>query len=240
VVSAATVSLLTVGSFVLPQSRIAAQESAISLASAPAADQAEQVLRGKLAMAYPTVTRWEISVLPSSMEASNGAAGPHPSITVTRLGQRSAVWVGSEDLGPDRRGRLLWFNVAGYSQAVVAAHPLSAGAPLDSSDGALVERDIMSGNCGAIQDPRALTAKRAKRFFQSGEMICDNFLEALPAVARGEEVALLYIGRTFTLASKAIAQTDGTVGKRVTVRNVSSGEVFTATVTGKAEVSVNE
>jgi flagella basal body P-ring formation protein FlgA len=98
----------------------------------------------------------------------------------------------------------------------------------------------VGGNCSSIRDPQTLTAKRAKRFFQAGEIICYNLLEPLPAVARGEEVALLYIGRNFTLAAKAIAQADGTVGKRVTVRNVGSGEVFAATVTGKGEVSVNE
>lgn len=207
---------------------------------AQVADRAEQVLREKLAITYPTVTRWDISLLPSSTQAAKGGAETHSSVTVTRLGQRSAVWVGSESLGQDRHGTLLWFNVAGYGQAVVAARPLSAGASLDSSDGALVEHDIVGGNCSPVRDPQALTAKRAKRFFQAGELICDNLLEPLPEVARGEEVALLYIGRNFTLAGKAIAQADGTVGKRVTVRNVSSGEVFAATVTGKGEVSVNE
>jgi flagella basal body P-ring formation protein FlgA len=148
--------------------------------------------------------------------------------------------VGSKSLGRDRRGTLLWFNVAGYGQAVVAARPLSAGAPLDPGDGTVVERDLVGGNCNPIRDPRALTAKRARRFFQVGEILCDNLLEPLPAVTRGEEVALVYIGRNFTLAARAIAQADGAVGKRVTVRNVSGGEVFAATVTGKGEVSVNE
>jgi flagella basal body P-ring formation protein FlgA len=227
----ATGTLLAIACFAVPECR--AQEGAFPPA-------AEHVLREKLAIAYPTVTRWEISLLPSSTEASIGGADTHPSVTVTRLGQRSAVWVGSKSLGRDRHGTLLWFNVAGYGQAVVAARPLSAGASLDSGDGTLVERDIVGGNCNPILDPLALTAKRAKRFLQVGEILCDSLLEPLPAVARGEEVALLYIGRNFTLAAKAIAQADGTVGKRVTVRNVSSGEVFPATVTGKREVSVNE
>lgn len=218
----------------------AAQEVTFPQASPPVTNQAEQVLREKLASAYRTVTRWEISLLPSSIEAANGVANTHPSVTVTRLGQRSAVWVGSKSLGRDRHGALLWFNVAGYGQAVVAARPLSAGTSLDSGDGALVEHDIMGISCDPVRDPRALIAKRAKRFFQPGEIICDNLLEPLPAVTRGEAVALLYIGKNFTLAAKAIAQTDGTVGKRVSVRNVSSGEVFAATVTGKGEVSVND
>jgi len=232
-------TLLAIACFAVPECR-GASAGTISSASTPAANQAEQVLSEKLAIAYPTVTRWEISLLPSSMEALNGGSDTHPSITVTRLGQRSAVWVGSKSLGRDRHGTLLWFSVTGYGQAVVAARPLSAGASLDSGDGALVERDIVGENCSPIRDPQALTGKRTKRFVPADEIICDNLLEPLPAVARGEEVALLYIGHKFTLAAKAIAQADGTVGKRVNVRNVGSGEVFAATVTGKGEVSVNE
>jgi flagella basal body P-ring formation protein FlgA len=232
-------TLLAIACLAVSESR-AASEVPISQASTPVATQAEQVLREKLAIAYTNVTRWEISLLPSSTTAVNAGPYTHPSVTVTRLGQRSAVWVGSKNLGADRHGTLLWFNVAGYGQAVVAARSLSVGASLDSGDGAVVERDIVGVSCNPIRDPQMLTAKRTKRFFQVGEIICDNLLEPLPAVARGEEVALLYVGRNFTLAAKAIAQADGTVGKRVTVRNVSSGEVFAATVTGAGEVSVNE
>lgn len=233
-----TLALLAIASFAVLECR--AQGVAISPAPAPVADKAEEVLRGQLASAYPTVTRWEIALLPSSVEASNGRPDSHPSVTVTRLGERSAVWVGSKSLGRDRHGALLWFRVAGYALTVVAARPLPAGTPLASGDGALLERDIVGGGCSPIGDPRALTGKRARRFLQAGEMVCDSLLEAVPAVARGEEVTLSYTGRSFTLTARGIAQADGLLGKRVTVRNVSSGEVFAATVTGKGEVSVDE
>jgi len=233
-----TLALLAIACFAVLECR--AQDGAISPTPARAAEKAEEALRDKLASAYPTVTRWEIALLPSSVEASNGRSDAHPSVTVTRLGERSAVWVGSKSLGRDRHGALLWFRVAGYALAVVAARPLPAGTPLASGDGALLERDIVGGGCSPIGDPRALTGKRARRFLQAGELICDSLLEAVPAVARGEEVTLSYTGRSFTLTARGIAQADGLLGKRVTVRNVSSGEVFAATVTGKGEVSVDE
>ena len=215
-------------------------QGVITPAPAPVAEKAEQALRAKLAIAYPAVTRWEVSLVPTSVEAAQGKPDSHPSVTVTRVGQRSAVWVGSKSLGPDRRGALLWFGVAGYGLAVVAARPLVAGTALDSGDGALLERDIVGGGCAPLRDPQALVGKRSRRFLQAGEMICDNVLEPVPAVARGQEVTLLYTGRSFTLTAKGIAQADGLLGKRVTVRNVSSGEVFAATVTGRGEVSVDE
>jgi flagella basal body P-ring formation protein FlgA len=201
------------------------------------AQDAEQALRARLAAAYPTVTRWEISLLPTA----NGAAiGAHSSVTVTRLGERSSVWVGSKSLESDRHGTLLWFSVAGYASAVTAARVLTAGMPLDTADGEVVEHDIVSGACKPIEDPALLTGRRVKRLVHAGEMICAELLESVPPVARGQEVTLLYTGRSFTLAARGVAQADGLLGKRVTVRNTSSGDLFTATVTGKGEVSVDE
>jgi len=219
---------------------LAALLHAIACPALPAANQAELALRAKLAIAYPAVTRWDISVLPSIVEPPAGNSEPCLSVTVTRLGQRSAVWVGSESLERGRHGTLLWFNVAGYSQAVVAARALPAGTSLDSGDGSLVESDIVRDNCLPLRDLRSLPGKRSRHFLQAGELICANLLEAEPAITRGEEVALIYTGRNFTLTTRAIAQSDGIEGKRVTVRNVSSGQVFAATVTGKGEVTVHE
>jgi flagella basal body P-ring formation protein FlgA len=201
---------------------------------------AEQVLRSKLEQAYPAVTRWSIELLPSSMRADSGANLEHPIITVTRLGERSAVWVGSKTPGDDRHGTLLWFNVSGYGPAVTAARALLAGTAVDTRDGDVLERNIVSGDCQPVEDPAALTGMRVRRTVRAGETICTNVLERLPPVARGDEVTLRYTGRSFVLTARAVAQADGLLGKRVTVRNVGSGDLLTATVTGKGEVSVDE
>jgi flagella basal body P-ring formation protein FlgA len=203
----------------------------------PAAPGAERALRERLAETYPAVTRWEISLLPPT---SATIADAHPSITVTRLGERSAVWVGSRSLGADRHGTLFWFSVAGYAPAVTAVRVLTAGTPLDAQDGAVMERNILSGDCRPIEDPALLSGKRVRRLLHSGEPICADLLEPMPPVARGQEVTLLYTGHSFTLTARGVAQADGLLGKRVTVRNTSSGDLFTATVTGNAEVSVDE
>jgi flagella basal body P-ring formation protein FlgA len=208
--------------------------------AADSAPAAEQALRQKLVSAYPTVSRWEITLLPSATEVTNDVAATHPSVTVTRLGGRSAVWVGSKDLGEHRHGTLLWFTVAGFAPAVAAAHPLTAGAPLDTQDVALVERDIVGSDCKPLDNPTELTGMRVKRLVRTGELLCETLLEPVPPVARGQEVTLRYTARSFTLTARGVAQADGLIGKRVTVRNSSSGEIFAATVTGNGEVSVDE
>lgn len=201
---------------------------------------AGQALRDKLQQKYPNVTRWQIDLLPSAAPGAGGASAAHTNVTVTRLGARSAVWIGSQDLGARRNGTLLWFDVAGYAPAVTATHALTAGAPLDPRDGIVLERDIIGSDCVAIEDSAALAGMRVKRLVRAGETICTNVLEAAPAVARGEEVTLFYSGRSFTLTARGVAQGDGALGRQVTVRNSSSGEILTATVTGKGEVSVHE
>lgn len=204
------------------------------------ASAAEQALRQKLTTAYPTVTRWEIAPLPAATESTGPASSAAVTITVTRLGERSAVWVGSRTLGQHRHGSLLWFSVVGYATAVTAAHLLAAGTALDSQDGALVERDIVGSDCKAIDSPAALAGMRVRRLVRTGELLCASLLEPIPPVARGQEVTLRYAGRSFTLTARGVAQADGLLGKRVTVRNTSSGELLAATVTGNREVTVNE
>jgi flagella basal body P-ring formation protein FlgA len=211
---------------------------------------AEQALRVKLEQAYPTVTRWEIGLLPASQEPAadagtlnargQNAAGDHPSIVVTRVGERSAVWVGSPMTAERRRGSLLWFNVAGYGPALVAAHAIAAADSLDPHDATAAERDVVAADCPLIADRGALAGMRAKRLLRAGDIICSTLLEPVPPVSRGKEVTLLYVGRSFTLTARGIAQGDGLLGKPVTVRNSSSGDVLTATVSGQAEVSVHE
>lgn len=203
--------------------------------------RAEQALQLALEHAYPQVTRWQIApeALSSDVDASAGI--PRDSVvSVTRVGARSAVWVGSAGMSAHRQGRLLWFAVAGYAPALVAAHTLAAAEPLDAGDGAMADSDIVAADCASPASAEALPGMRVKRTLHAGEVLCANLLEPVPPVTRGEEVTLLYRGRSFMLTARGVAQADGQLGKPVMVRNSSSGDVFTGTVSGRAEVSVNE
>jgi flagella basal body P-ring formation protein FlgA len=156
------------------------------------------------------------------------------------VGARSAVWVGSASMSTRRQGKLIWFSVAGYAPALVAVRTVAADAPLDAGDAMLADRDVVAADCTSPDSPDSLPGLRVKRTLHAGEILCANLLEPVPPVTRGEEVTLLYHGRSFTLTARGIAQADGLLGKPVMVRNSSSGDVFTATVSGRAEVSVND
>lgn len=205
--------------------------------------QAESALRTKLQVAYPAVSRWNVTPLPEQWRASAVLEREHiarPTVFVTRVGARSAVWIGTSPEGGAPLGALLWFSVEGDSPALVATHPVPAGAALVPGDGELAEADIVAAACPPLTDAARLTGMRAGRMLRAGEVICAAAVEPMPPVARGEEVMARFSSHGVVVTTRAVAESDGFMGGPVTVRNASGGAVFGATVTGKAEVAVND
>jgi flagella basal body P-ring formation protein FlgA len=200
---------------------------------------AEQVLRKALEENYPTVVHWEISALTSPDSIPKEADTAGATVSVTRLGQRSAVWLGSADKSRHRRGQLLWFAVSGYAPVLTASHLIVFAAALTPADGHLQDQDILAAGCQPLVAQEALIDQRARRTLHEGDTICAAAIEPTPAVARGQEVVMHYAGRNLQLTAHAVAQTDGLLGKSVSVRS-PSGEIFTATVSGRGEVSVHD
>jgi flagella basal body P-ring formation protein FlgA len=100
--------------------------------------------------------------------------------------------------------------------------------------------DLVAAGCAALDSPAALEGMRAKITIDEGEVICMTAIEPRPPVARGDEVTVRYVAGPVMLTTRAVAQADGLVGKTVLVRNTGSGDFFRATVSGKAEVRVDE
>ena len=205
--------------------------------------QAQSALRAKLRAMYPDVTRWRIDPLPEEWRASARIALlriHRPIVLVTRLGTQSAVWVGTSLASSPPRGGLLWFQVAGYGTAVVAAHLIPAGAALEATDGELGQENILAAACRPLANPAALGGMRAVRLLRAGEIICAGAVQRMPPVARGQQVTARFSSHGVVVVTQVVAQGDGFLGEPVAVRNVSGGAVFSATVTGKGEVSVGD
>ena len=180
----------------------------------------------------------QISAL-TSPDVANEAPAAGATVSVTRLGQRSAVWLGSADKARHRRGQLLWFAVSGYAPVLTASHLIAFGAPLTPADGHLQDQDIIAAACKPLLEADALAGQRARRTLHEGDTLCTAAIEPVPAVARGQEVVMHYAAQNLQLTARAVAQTDGTLGRSVSVRG-PSGEIFTAIVSGKGEVSVRD
>lgn len=205
--------------------------------------RAQIALQQRLHAAYRGVTRFQIDPLPMQWQASASlerAELAHPTVFVTRLGARSAVWVGTSPASAAPRGALLWFEVAGYAPAVVATRLLPSGAALQAGDGQVATRDIVAAACPPLTDPGQLAGMRAVSLVPRDEVICAGAVEPMPPVARGERVTARFAAGGISITTQALAESDGLIGGPVTVRNLGGGPSYSATVIGKAEVSVGD
>lgn len=205
--------------------------------------RAQSALQQKLRDSYPDVHQWTVSLLPQEVREAAALARQHipdPTIYVTRVGTRSAVWVGSAPTGPMPHGVLLWFGVAGYGPALVATRRIPRGAALTPSDAVPGQPDLVAAACPPITDQTRLGGMRAATTIRDGEVICTGAIEPVPPVVRGEQITARFSSHGVVITAPVEALSDGVVGAPVSVRNVQSGAVFTAMVTGKAEVAVGD
>ncbi|WP_035105585.1 flagellar basal body P-ring formation chaperone FlgA [Desulfohalovibrio reitneri] len=71
---------------------------------------------------------------------------------------------------------------------------------------------------------------RVTRSIGRGMVIYEDDLEGVPLIARGEKVRLEYRGENVTLRTRAEAETEGTFGDMIMVRNLQSGRKVRAQV----------
>lgn len=116
--------------------------------------------------------------------------------------------------------------------------------PIMPKDGAAVEqiawvyeRRNMSGVKGRIFEPGD-GKWRARRGVGAGQVIMADDMEPLPLVLRGDQVKVVYEGRSLRLTLLAEALTDGAPGGRITVKNPKTAKEITGTVRDKSTVVV--
>lgn len=195
------------------------------LASLATAASPQDALLADLQQRYPDVIRWEIK--PLAAAAPDEAQGTE----VVLLGARSAVRV---------RNHVYWYSVAGFARVVSAVRAISLGEALGVRDGQLLEGNVVAANCRPLTDLQALTGRRAKKALSAQQIICLTALEEQPAVARGAEVVVHYVGGSVNLTTTGIAESDAAVGDALLVRNPRSRDHFRAVVSGTKEVTVHE
>ena len=199
---------------------------------------AERSLMSALADAYPNVSEWTVEpLLGKRQEARLADVGPFR-VSVVHVGKRSAVRVMRE--GAKGSSSVVWFDVRGMQSIPSARTDIRARASLvpQMSDYAL--QDALALDCSPIESPEALTGMRTTRTIRAGEPICTESIERRPAVARGEDVTVTSTAGGVTIVGRATAQRDGIVGEVLEFKSSSSGEIFSAAVTGEREVTVHE
>ena len=183
----------------------------------------EALLLEKLRERYPAVARWEIHPF-GKLSATDAQA-----VSVARLGSRSAVRIGD---------RVYWYAVTGHQMALSATRAIRVGESLDASVAHAQEVDAMAAACTPLTDPSSLAGVRAKHAMRADQVICEESIEPRPVVARGDDVTVRYIGRSLSLVTTGVAETDGALGESVQVKKTGTADRYLAVVSGIREVTI--
>ena len=108
-----------------------------------------------------------------------------------------------------------------WGQVPVATRPLNPKEPLNVQLNYVLERRSLVGIKGRIFEPGD-GPWRARRGIGQGQIIMADDVEARPLILRGEQVRLVYEGRSVRLALMAEAVSDGAAGGKITVKNPAS------------------
>ena len=198
---------------------------------------AERSLMSALTDAYPQVTEWSIEpLLGKRQETRLAELGPLRA-DVVRVGKRSAVRLMSDGAPASS---VVWFAVRGMQALPSARTDIRARTALVPDLCEEIVHDALALRCSPIESSAALAGVRAARSIRAGEAICAQALEPRPAVGRGEDVTVISTAGAVQIVGRAVAQEDGIVGQVLRVRNPSSGEVYSAAVSGEREVVVHD
>ncbi len=211
--------------------------------SAPASAQwraeAERTLTLELQKAYPDVRQWSVAPLVSEQQETLLSDVDVRSIRVTKLGARSAVRLRTHKFGKSHESTV-WYAVEGIRSALVASQPIAAGASFEASAIRGGEVKAFVAQCTPVTDSQSVAGMRAVRKLETDDPVCREWIEPQPLVARGDNVAVYAKVGLVTITATGIAQEDAELGERLKVRSPSSGEVYSAAVSGRGEVMVRE
>jgi flagella basal body P-ring formation protein FlgA len=198
---------------------------------------AERSLMSALTEAYPHVTQWSVEPLLGKRQETRLADLDPFRADVVRVGKRSAVRLMRDGA---RASTVVWFAVRGMQALPSARTDIRAQTALVPELCEEVVHDALALTCSPVASPAALAGMRAARTIRAGEAICSQSLEPRPAVSRGEDVTVISTSGAVQIVGRGVAQQDGIVGQVLRVRNPSSGEFYSAAVSGEREVVVHD
>jgi flagella basal body P-ring formation protein FlgA len=198
---------------------------------------AERSLMAALTDAYPRVTQWSMEPLLGKRQETRLADLDPLRVDVVRVGKRSAVRLVRDGA---RTSTVVWFAVRGMQALPSARTDIRARTALVPDLCEEVVHDALALTCSPIESPAAIAGMRAARTIRAGEAICAQALEPRPAVGRGENVNVISTAGAVQIVGRAVAQEDGIVGQVLRVKNPSSGEIYSAAVSGEREVVVHD
>ena len=129
--------------------------------------------------------------------------------------------------------------VKAFQPVVVARAPIPRGAVIGEADLEMAEKELNALGRNYFDDPGQVVGKTARRNIPAGSSFGAGAVEAAVVIGRGDSVRISSGGSGLTVSMEGKALTDGRVGERIRVQNLSSGRTLQATVVGPGEVRVS-
>jgi flagellar basal body P-ring formation protein FlgA len=178
-----------------------------------------------------------------SVEAPRGLSLPAGDLRVelqTRSAAAGSLLLSARIGAPGAATRETWVRVRAslYAEVAVAARPIARGQSLGPDDVRLERRQIQRLTPEPVRGVQELDGMRARRPLAKGAILTSDAVEAVPLVQRGDPIQLVAVRGTLRVSVEAQALEDGVRGKRIRVKNLSSGKVVVAEVSGPREATV--
>ena len=153
--------------------------------------------------------------------------------------QAEVVWRGYVLYGNNRRfGISARARITASATRVVAVTDLSAGETVREDQVRLETFDTFALDDRPARRLEEVVGFIARARIRAGSTVLRNQLNRAPEITRGDAVQVEVTAGGAHLAFEGKAQSNGTTGAVILVKNPSSGKDFRARVTGKGKVSV--
>lgn len=197
----------------------------------------------RLLAAHPELSRVELTLIgqpvfpagsvvdrsrPVEMDASPG--------TSARAGIRVPVVAA----GGRARVLRLWFKVAAFRQVMVSLATVRVGELVPPTMVTMAERDVagLRGEPWASPPTADTPPWRARRHLVTGSILTDADIEIAPPVRRAQAVRVRVVAGPIVIETTGVAEQDGRLGERITVREPGGRESYAATVASAGTVNV--
>lgn len=123
-----------------------------------------------------------------------------------------------------------------YREIPVAALDIRRGHLIQPNNLATSLVNISSIRQGFAEEPDAIIGREARRNIGKGDVFTKARLAPPTSVKRGELVVLQSVAGGITVSSSGTAMSDGRLGQKIRVKNVSSDRIVTGVVQGQGVV----
>ena len=133
----------------------------------------------------------------------------------------------------------VWFEVSAFGQAWVSKYDLTSGSAIRGNMFVREQLDLASIGRKVLNDLPECCFSRIRKQMSAGDILVQENVETIPAIARGGRVQVLASTKNVQIATQATSLQDGDIGDIVKVQQGRDGIVYNAKVIGRNMLTVD-